>query len=675
MKVYAVFDRDPQPSESGTFVGLVPGTNLPQVADHRFADLVPRPAPPPVRITAGLDEVLDRMNDSPSGVLPVQDDAGLFVGAITWSSLGGSLLSSLERAEAKCSRAEETLKLRTEQLQAIVDATVIFMDKRNWWDVAALLTGAARTQTESELGFAGIVEQGPSLKVLAQRGVARPVQREGRLDELALRAYRDLGHLEFDDFQNLFGRVVADGRPVLLNDLRGPVGAGDLPPPCPPLRHFLAVPMLKGTDSVGLIAVANRPGGYSVGEQARLEILTGIASILYEFHWRQKRERTLEEQLRQSQRMEALGRLAGSVAHDFNNILTVIMGHSLLLRRRLPRAGKLRRHVDEIRRAGERSAALTHQLLTFTRRQALEPRVLNLNDIVNDVLPMLRRVIGEDIDFDSRLEPALGHVRTDPGQLEQIIMNLVVNARDAMPDGGRLTLETSNVELDRAYATRRIVVRPGPYVMLAVADSGQGMSAEVQARVFEPFFTTKEIGRGTGLGLSTVYGIVKQSGGYIWVYSEPGYGTTFKIYLPRVSAPKETGRPSRARGALPRGTETLLLVEDDHAVRSLTREILAAHGYTVPEARDGAEAIEICRRHSGDIHLLLTDVVMPCMNGRDLARHLAGLRPGIKVVYMSGYTGHTVARHGVLDVGVPYLQKPFTVEALLSKVREVLGAP
>ncbi|MBI4484232.1 MAG: PAS domain S-box protein [Acidobacteria bacterium] len=381
----------------------------------------------------------------------------------------------------------------------------------------------------------------------------------------------------------------------------------------------------------------------------------------------------LEEQLRQAQKMEAIGQLAGGVAHDFNNLLTVINGYAHLLLARLPEGDAMRKSLDEIKKAGERAASLTRQLLAFSRKQVLEPKVLDLNVIVGDTDKMLRRLIGEDIELVSVLAPGLGRVKADPGQIEQVIMNLAVNARDAMPQGGQLTIETADVELDEAYARQHVAVRPGPYVLLAVSDNGCGMDGKILSHIFEPFFTTKE--KGTGMGLATVYGIVKQSGGNIWVYSEPGQGTTFKIYLPRVEESVEVARPAEPPRGTPEGSEIVLLAEDEEPVRKLVRQTLEMNGYTVLEARHGPEALQICERHAGSIHLIVTDVIMPEMSGRELAYRLTQLRPGIKVLYLSGYTSDAIVHHGVLDQGVAFLQKPFTPDALARKVREVLDAP
>ena len=382
-----------------------------------------------------------------------------------------------------------------------------------------------------------------------------------------------------------------------------------------------------------------------------------------------------EEQLRQSQKMEAVGQLAGGVAHDFNNLLTAIIGYSDLLRARLREGDRLRKYVQEIKKAGERAASLTRQLLAFSRRQVMVPQVLDLNSVVGNVQKMLRRLIGEDIDLLTVPGPGLGRVKADPGQMEQVILNLVLNARDAMPQGGKLTIETGNVDLDESYTRSHLDVTPGPYAMLVVSDSGCGMDAETLSHIFEPFYTTKEEGKGTGLGLATVYGIVKQSGGHISVASDPGKGTTFKIYLPRVEESIVPVRASRAAGKSSRGTETVLLVEDDLTARDVVREVLQSRGYTVLEANGSNEALEIGERHvSRPIHLMLADVVMPEMSGPRLADRLACLYPKMKVLYMSGHTDAAVARHVKLSRDVPYLQKPFAAEVLARKVRELLDA-
>jgi two-component system cell cycle sensor histidine kinase/response regulator CckA len=382
--------------------------------------------------------------------------------------------------------------------------------------------------------------------------------------------------------------------------------------------------------------------------------------------------KALEAQLRQSQKMESVGRLAGGVAHDFNNLLNVILGYSEVLEESLDENNELRKHAEAIKKAGLRAVSLTRQLLAFSRQQMLEPRVLSLNTVVADTEEMLRRLIGEDIELTTVLEPVLGQVKADQGQIEQVIMNLIVNARDAMPQGGKLVIETSNVELDEAFAQQHPPTLPGPHVLLAVTDTGLGMDKESQAHIFEPFFTTKEKDKGTGLGLAVVYGVVKQSNGYIWVYSEPGKGATFKIYLPRVEEAVEKASQSTGPPKSLQGSETILLVEDEERLRCLVRTLLAESSYTVLEAGEGAQALEIAHQHQGTIHLLLTDVVMPRMSGKVLAEKMALLHPDTKVLFMSGYTEHAVTAHGVLEAGTFLLQKPFTRDALKRKVREVL---
>jgi PAS domain S-box-containing protein len=381
----------------------------------------------------------------------------------------------------------------------------------------------------------------------------------------------------------------------------------------------------------------------------------------------------LEALLVQSQKMDSVGRLAGGVAHDFNNLLGVITGYGELLKKRISDQPNLQRYVNDILKAAERAAGLTRQLLAFSRQQVLQPRVLDLNSVVGEMEKMLRRLIGEDIQLVTVFGDGLGRVKADPGQMEQVLMNLAVNARDAMPRGGRLTIETANMELDADYARSRPGVKPGPHVMLAVSDSGHGMDPEVLRQIFDPFFTTKEAGKGTGLGLATVHGIVKQSGGHIFVYSEPEHGTTFKVYLPRLEEAETVVEATAAHdAAVQRGSETVLLVEDEQSLRNIVREILEASGYTVIEARHAAHALEIAEGHSAPVHLLITDVVMPGMGGSDLATHLAASHPETRVLYMSGYTDDAVVLHGVLAADVAFLQKPFTGEALARKVREVL---
>ena len=381
----------------------------------------------------------------------------------------------------------------------------------------------------------------------------------------------------------------------------------------------------------------------------------------------------LEEQLRQSQKMEAVGQLAGGVAHDFNNLLTVISGNSDLLQSDLPANESWQELIAEIQQAARQAAGLTRQLLAFSRQTVLEPKVLDVNDVVREHEKMLRRLIGEDVQLMAVLDLALAPVKVDPGQLGQVIMNLAVNARDAMPQGGKLTIETRNVALDDRSAAMVCGATPGRYVLLAVDDTGVGMAPDVQARIFEPFFTTKGPAKGTGLGLATVYGIVKQSGGFISVCSEPGRGTTFKILFPAAEMPVSTEEP--AVHAVARGSETILLVEDEDAVRSVVRRVLRQAGYTVLEAGQGGEAIQLAGQYAGSIDMLITDVIMPEMGGRELVERLTSLRPGLKVMYLSGYTRDAIIRHGVLQAEVAFLAKPFTNAALATKIRQVLDQP
>jgi signal transduction histidine kinase/ActR/RegA family two-component response regulator len=385
-------------------------------------------------------------------------------------------------------------------------------------------------------------------------------------------------------------------------------------------------------------------------------------------------QKSLEEQLRQAQKMEGIGRLAGGIAHDFNNLLTAILGYAELMEEQLPDDEDLRSSLHEIHVAGERAAALTRQLLAFSRRQVLQPRILDLNVVVAEMEKLLRRLIGEDVVLTTRLDPRLASVKADPGQLEQVLMNLAVNARDAMPCGGRLTIETGNAALDAGFAAAHPGARVGAYAVITVADTGTGMSADVLSHVFEPFFTTKEQGKGTGLGLATAYGIVTQSDGFITVESELGRGTTFRIHFPRVTGKASLSSSGARRTVSPRGAETILLVEDEPGVRRLSRTILESLGYHVLEAASGEKALEVARAHVGEIHLVATDVIMPGMSGRVLWDRLRPLRPHTRVLFVSGYTDDAIAPHGVLEAATAFLQKPFTPHGLAEKVRQVLDA-
>ena len=449
--------------------------------------------------------------------------------------------------------------------------------------------------------------------------------------------------------------------------------------PFPGEEHPAAVSLRTGEPRSNVVMGVHRPDGALVWMEVssralvRLGETTPYAAVTSFIDVTARKQ--LEGQLLQSQKMEAVGQLAGGVAHDFNNLLTVITGYSAILLETLDLAAPDRADLEEIKRAAERAAGLTRQLLAFSRKQIMQPRVLDLNvEVIAGLDKMLRRLIGEDVELVLALDPGLDLVKADPGQLEQVLMNLAVNARAAMPGGGRLTIETSNVDLGADQAAR-LSVKPGRYVMLAVSDTGAGMSREAVARMFEPFFTTKEAGRGTGLGLATVYGIVKQSGGDIWVYSEPGQGTTFKVYLPTVEQTAAAATTMLSTAPLQRGSETILLVEDDETLRVLSRRILQSRGYTVLEAVNGEDALAVCEGYEQRIDLVATDVVMPRMNGRVLVERLTAQRPAVRVLFMSGYTDDDILRRGIVDPRMAFLQKPFTPEALANKVREILDSP
>ena len=445
------------------------------------------------------------------------------------------------------------------------------------------------------------------------------------------------------------------------------------------LRSMISVPLISRDEVIGVLHIrTSKPNAYverdlRLAERVGIQIAGAIAnSHLFKERIRaEKGMADLQEQLRQSQKMEAVGRLAGGIAHDFNNFLTVMRGRSQLALMGLKEGDPLRESFEAIDNATTKSANLVRQLLAFSRRQVMEMIVLDLNTLIKDLEKMLRRLIGEDIALLTVLADDLGKTKADPGQIQQVLMNLAVNARDAMPQGGKLTIETANVELDEAYAHNHVAVKPGPYVMLSVSDTGVGMTPEVRKQVFEPFFTTKERGKGTGLGLATVYGIVKQSGGNIWVYSEPGQGATFKIYLPRVEEALTEEEEKEAPGLF-RGVGVILVVEDAEEVRKVVLEVLRNHGYSVLEAADEKDALLICQQYKDTIHLMVSDVVLPGMNGPALAKQLVVLHPEMKLLYMSGYTENAIVHHGVLDKGVNYIQKPFTMEGLARKVWEIL---
>jgi signal transduction histidine kinase len=431
-------------------------------------------------------------------------------------------------------------------------------------------------------------------------------------------------------------------------------------------REFLGIQPITGHYEFAIVAALF----------GMMVMLTGV--YLQDHFVRQKRRseeklRNSEEQLRHSQKMEAIGGLAGGIAHDFNNILTAIRTYNNFLLEDLAEDNPSRREAAGIAKAVDHAAALTRQLLAFSRRQFMQPRMLNLNDSVRGLEQMLTRLLGSSIQFTTSLDASLGMTNADPGQIEQVIVNLAVNARDAMPGGGKLRIETGNASLDSAYMQQHAASDPGDYVMIAVRDTGIGMDRATQARIFEPFFTTKESGKGTGLGLAMVYGIVRQSGGHVWVYSEPGQGTTFKVYLPRAQTTAEAIVPESASVEILAGSETILLVEDEESVREVSGRLLRRAGYTVMEAEDGRRALEIVSEHTASIDVLVTDMVMPEIGGRELARRVRAMRPDMPLVFMSGYTDDEELRRSYLEKGSVFLEKPFTPELLLSKTREVLA--
>lgn len=428
-----------------------------------------------------------------------------------------------------------------------------------------------------------------------------------------------------------------------------------------------------GQTNILIYTVTCKDGSKKVIQFLPVKMDTGDQIVIYEDITAQRK---LEAQLIQSQKMEAIGRLAGGVAHDFNNIITVINNLAQLALMTLKQADPLRKDLEEIKKAGDRAASLTSQLLAFSRKQVLQPRVLDLNGVIIDMNSMIKHLVGEDVEVKMILAPELGRIKADQGQIEQVIMNLVINARDAMPGVGKITIETASIHLDEPYGCEHgVELKPSPHVMLGISDTGIGMDTKIKSHIFEPFFTTKEKRGGTGLGLSTIYGIVKQTGGWIWVYSEPGQGTTFKVYLPEILSNAEAaGKKVPAPFKVLDGSETVLVVEDDKAILNLTRKILKLYGYNVLGAQDGEEAIKVGEAQAGSIHLMLTDVVMPGMNGRELAERITLLYPETKVLYMSGYTDDAISHLGVLEPGMEFIEKPFSPESLALKVRKVLDA-
>lgn len=575
---------------------------------------------------------------------------------------------SIDITEMK--RVEDKLLQKTNQLQTITDALGSFLETASWRRANESLLKGALAQSQSLYGFAGVVVEGPALRILAHEGLVWSQDTNREFYEDALRTYEQAGYLEFKDFNNLFGRVITTGKPVLSNDCHNDSKSGGIPAGHPPLNSFLGVPIIEGSQVIGIIGVANRPGGYTAFEQEHLRVLAQTAGVLFDAYRRQQHEESLEAQLRQAQKMEAVGRLAGGVAHDFNNLLTVIKGYSQMLTDS-PLPEPAMQPLGEIEKAVDRAVSLTRQLLAFSRRQVLQPKIFDVNALIKNIEPMVQRLVGEDIELQSLCEANPATIKADVGQIEQVIMNLVVNARDAMPQGGQLIIRTATVQLSEKDTRAWTGLLPGRFVLISVTDTGCGMDASIRAHIFEPFFTTKEAGKGTGLGLSTVYGIIHQSGGAVEVASRAGRGTTFSIHLPlSLETPGE--EPAIETSAPVAAGKTILLIEDDPMVRDLTSRMLNRSGYEVLQASNGAEALEQCRVFSRPIHLALSDVVMPGLSGPETVLRLKSIRPGMKALFMSGYIGDTIAQHGIRESGLTFLEKPFTPASLDQKVAEAL---
>ena len=573
-------------------------------------------------------------------------------------------------------RTENELQEKTAVLTAVTQALTDFLDSGNWSMASQHLLTFAIQQTQSEYGFLGVILEGSVLRVLAHDGVTWDVKLNRDLYEEKTQQHARTGYFEIAHVHNLLSEVISKGEPVISNLPDRDRRSGGLPAGHPPMRAFLGVPIFKGQQAVGLIGVANRPGGYTGQELRYLETMSQATGVLYD-NYRQTlkhaaleaQKEKLEAQVRQAQKMEVLGRLAGGVAHDFNNLLMVLGGCSELLEKSLPKESGARVYLDQIQRTIEKATAITKQLLAFSRKQVLAIRALDLHAALTASEFMLPRLLGSDIELTFRHEAAHSWILSDPAQIEQVIMNLAVNSRDAMPEGGRLTVSTRNAtKLPESAAD----VGNQNWVVLEVGDTGTGMDEEIRARIFEPFFTTKLDGKGTGLGLATVYGIVKQSQGHIHVESTLGRGTRFEIYFPAtapIAAREPTPSPLAARTTDSEINATILVADDEAALRHAIAEILRSSGYKVLEAETSTEALELARQHRGQLEILLTDIVMPGLRGPELARRVAKVHPEVQIVYMSGYA------EGLPEAQLPensmFLQKPFRFATLLEQLKLV----
>jgi PAS domain S-box-containing protein len=572
-------------------------------------------------------------------------------------------------------KTEVELYEKSAVLTAVTQALTDFLDSGNWSAASQHLLRFAIQQTQSQYGFLGVILEGPVLRVLAYDGLTWDLKLNRSLYEEKMRQQAEDGYFELTHIHNLLGEVISKGEPVISNSPENDPRSGGLPAGHPPMHAFLGVPIFKGQQAVGLIGVANRPGGYTGQDVRYLEKMSQATGVLYD-NYRQSLKHTaleaqqakLEGQMRQIQKMEVLGRLAGGVAHDFNNMLMVMGGCSELLERSLPKESLARVYLDQIQRTTEKAAAITKQLLAFSRKQVLEIQAMDLHAALTASEFMLPRLLGSDVELTFRHEAANSWILSDPAQIEQVIMNLVVNSRDAMPEGGRLTVSTRNAQGPSEGGDS---AENQAWVVLEVEDTGTGMDEQTRARIFEPFFTTKLEGKGTGLGLATVYGIVKQIGGHIRVESTPGQGTRFEIYFPATEARAAAkANDSPAVSASESGIDaTILIADDESALRHALAEILRSSGYKVLEAESSTEALEMARQHRGQLDILLTDIVMPGLRGPELARRVAKVHPEVQIVYMSGYAeGLPEAR---LQANSTFLQKPFRFATLLEQLKLV----